>query len=167
VKLFTVTFAFPSVALWPIAYGWEEIVGGGVVVTFAVAFVLTVADVFVLTVADAFDGTLVDVFVFTKVVGTGAVVTIAGAVVTGAGVCVVFWVGRVVCRAGTGVVFEDWFVPDMIPEMDAPMTTRKTIATIAMMPSPARDFQLLFRTGRSSPLLVLSVTRLSGPACSW
>jgi hypothetical protein len=166
--LFTVTFAFPSVALWPIAYGWEEIVGGGVVVTFAVVFVLTVVDVFVVTVADAFDGTFGDVFVFITVVGTGIVVTFAGAVVsTGAGVCVVFWVGSVVCRAGAGVVFEEWFVPDIIPEMNAPMTTRKTTATIAIMASPARDFRLLFRAVRSSLLPVLPVARLSGPACSW
>jgi hypothetical protein len=64
---------------------------GSVVVTVLEAFVVTFVEVFVATVVDAFDVTFVDAFFITTVVGTGIVVSFSGA-----GVCVISRLGRVV-----------------------------------------------------------------------
>jgi hypothetical protein len=76
-----------------------------VVVTAMDAFVVMFADVldvtfvetFAAIVVETFAVTFADVFVCTTVIGTGVVVTFAGAVVNaGTGVSVVSWVGRAV-----------------------------------------------------------------------
>jgi hypothetical protein len=46
-----------------------------------------------------------------------------------------------------GFVTDDWLVPDIIPGMNAAMTIKKMISTIAMTPHPRKDFQPFFLTG--------------------
>jgi hypothetical protein len=156
VILFTVSFAFPSVALWPMEYGWEESVGDGVIFTVADAFVVMFVDTFVFTV--------VDVFVFTTVVGTGIVVTTV--VSAGTVVCVVLRVGSAVMGFLSSVVSEgvvaDWLVPDIIPGIKTAAATRKRIITIAMRPHFRRGLRLFSCTGTSFPPTGMSATSVPG-----
>jgi hypothetical protein len=78
-------------------YGWEEIVVDTFVFTVVDAFIAIVGDAFVFTGLDVFVEPVADAIVVITVVGARVGGVSAGAVVsTGAGSCVVFWVGRVV-----------------------------------------------------------------------
>jgi len=152
-------------------YGWEEMVTdtfGFIVVdafvfTVVDVFVFTVVDAFVFTVADAFGFIVVDAFIISTVVGTGVVVTFAGAVV-----CIVVCAGAVGDSrlSVTGVVAADWFIPGIIPVMNAAAPARIMIAISATRPHLRRGLRLFSCTGTFLSSPGRPATGVPGPGLS-